>query len=164
VTLGELIDRWEAAWTDRDVTAFAEVCAPDLHYEDPLTAPALRGPVELGEHARRLWTGFPDARVEQTGERMSDGRFAVAPCKLVGTHLAELEGLPASGRTLVVHVVFYCELEPHRMRLWRVRGFFDVYGAAVELGVLPRRGTVSERALLMLRGYGLRSLRGRRGA
>jgi len=109
--------------------------------------------------ARRLWTGFPDSRIERTGERLSDGRFAVAPCKLVGTHLGELEGLPASGRALVVHVVFYCQLEPPRTRLWRVRGFYDVYGAAVELGVLPRPGTVSERALLMLRGYGLRSLR-----
>jgi len=33
-----------------------------------------------------------------------------------------------------------------------------------EPALWPRRGTVSERALLMLRGYGLRSLRSRRGA
>jgi hypothetical protein len=34
--------------------------------------------------------------------------------------------------------------------------FFDAYGAAVQLGVLPARGTLSERALLALRGFGLR--------
>jgi hypothetical protein len=38
-----------------------------------------------------------------------------------------------------------------------VRAFFDAYDAAVQLGVLPARGTFGERALLMLRGFGLRS-------
>ena len=47
-----------------------------------------------------------------------------------------------------MHVVFYCELDPDRERLWRVRAFFDVYDAAVQLGVLPARGTLGERALL----------------
>ena len=86
----------------------------------------------------------------------------MAPCKLVGTHLGALEGLPPSGRAVVVHGVFYCELEPHQPRLWRVRAFFDLYGAAVDLGVLPRPGTLGERALMVLRGYGLRGRRGGR--
>lgn len=153
---GELIDAWEAAWSERDAGAFAPLCAPDLHYEDPLTERPLHGPDELAAHALRLWRGFPDARLERTAERLSDGRFVVAPCKLVGTHLGELEGLPPSGRTIVLHGVFYCELDRRAPRLWRVRAFFDVYGVAVDIGVLPRRGSLSERALLMLRGYGLR--------
>jgi hypothetical protein len=66
--------------------------------------------------------------------------------------------LPASDRFLVVHCVFYCELQGDR--LLRVRGFFDVYDAAVQLGVLPGRGTLGEKALMMLRGFGLRSGRG----
>ena len=64
-------------------------------------------------------------------------------------------------RRSCLHIVFYCELERSRERLWRVRGFFDVYGAAVELGILPRPGTLGERALMMFRGYGLRGLRPR---
>jgi hypothetical protein len=54
--------------------------------------------------------------------------------------------------------VFYCELE--RTTLLRVRGFFDLYDAAVQLGVLPGRGSLGEKALLMLRGFGLRAARG----
>ncbi len=158
----ELIDRWQAAWSGRDPGAFAEICAADVHYEDPFTDPPLRGPEELGQHAQRLWESFPDARLEGTGARLGDGRFLAAPCKLIATHLGELEGLPASGRAVVVHVVFYCELEPHRVRLWRVRAFFDAWSAAVDLGILPRRGTLGERALLMLRGYGVRGLRRQR--
>jgi steroid delta-isomerase-like uncharacterized protein len=153
----ELIDRWQAVWAGRDPTAFSAVCAPDVHYEDPLCGEPLDGPPALGEHAQRLWAAFPDVRVERTGERLTDGRFVAAPCKLVGTHRGEIEGLAPTGRFVVVHLVCYCELDPDGERLWRVRAFFDAYDAAVQLGVLPARGTMGERALLMLRGFGLRA-------
>jgi hypothetical protein len=37
-----------------------------------------------------------------------------------------------------------------------VRAFFDLYDAAIQLGVLPRPGSVGQRALMLLRGFGLR--------
>ena len=80
----------------------------------------------------------------------------------MATHRAPLEGLPATNKFVVVHCVFYCELE--RERLLRVRGFFDVYDAATQLGVLPGRGSLGEKALLILRGFGLRAARGTGGA
>lgn len=153
----ELVDRWEAAWTGRDRAAFHAVCAPDVHYEDPLCAEPLEGPAAVAAHAAKLWTLFPDARVERTGERLTDGRYVAAPAKVLGTHRGELGELPASGRFLVAHVVCYCELDADRSRLWRVRAFFDAYDAAVQLSVLPARGTFGERALLVLRGFGLRT-------
>ncbi|HLI58052.1 MAG TPA: ester cyclase [Solirubrobacteraceae bacterium] len=152
-----LIDRWQAAWSGHDADAFRDVCAPGIGYEDPLTERPLAGVDQLGEHASRLWAGFPDARLERTGERLTGGAFVAAPCKLLGTHRAPLEGLPATGRFLVVHCLFYCEVQGER--LLRVRGFFDVYDAAVQLGVLPGRGTLGEKALMMLRGFGLRATR-----
>jgi len=158
VTVGELIDGWEAAWSGRDPSAFAPLCTSDLHYEDPLTPEPLEGAAELGRHAARMWAAFPDARLERTGERLSNGAFVAAPCKLLGTHRAPLEGLPATNRFLVVHCIFYCELAHERML--RVRAFFDLYDAAVQLGVLPARGTLGEKALLVLRGFGLRAARG----
>jgi steroid delta-isomerase-like uncharacterized protein len=152
-----LIDRWQAAWVGRDRGAFAAVCAPDVHYEDPLCGEPLESSDALADHAERLWAAFPDARIERTGERLSDGRFIAAPFKLLGTHRGEIEGLAPTGRYVVVHLVCYCELDPDRTRLWRVRAFLDAYDAAVQLGVLPARGTLGERALFMLRGFGLRA-------
>jgi steroid delta-isomerase-like uncharacterized protein len=154
----ELIDGWEAAWSGNDSSAFASLCSPEIHYEDPLTAEPLQGPAELGRHAARLWAAFPDARVEKTGERLTDGKFVAAPAKLLATHKAQLEGLPPTNRFVVVHCVFYCELD--QGLLLRVRAFFDLYDAAVQLGVLPARGTLGEKALLVLRGFGLRAGRG----
>jgi steroid delta-isomerase-like uncharacterized protein len=157
----QLFDGWEAAWSGKDPDAFEAVCSSAIHYEDPLCGEPLEGLAALGKHAERLWAGFPDARLERTGERLSDGgQFVAAPCKLLGTHRVALEGLPATNRFVVVHCVFYCELEPEGERLLRVRAFFDLYDAAVQLGVLPARGTLGERALLVLRGFGLRAARG----
>jgi steroid delta-isomerase-like uncharacterized protein len=158
VTVDELIDGWEAAWSGKDVGAFEPLCATGVHYEDPLTGEPLEGIDALGRHAERLWAAFPDARLERTGARLTDGKFVAAPSKLLGTHRAALEGLPPTNRFVVVHCIWYCELRAER--LLRIRGFFDVYDAATQLGVLPARGTMGEKALLMLRGFGLRAGRG----
>jgi steroid delta-isomerase-like uncharacterized protein len=154
-----LAERFLAAWSAADVGAeLAATCAPDLHYEDPLTFKGpLHGPGALTAHAARLRTAAPDARLESAGERLTDGRFLAAPVRLLGTHSGELEGFPASGRAVSVHAVFYCELDQAGTRMWRIRAFFDLYDAAIQLGVLPRPGSVGERALMLLRGFGLRA-------
>jgi steroid delta-isomerase-like uncharacterized protein len=158
MTVDELLDGWEAAWSGKDPDAFGALCSGSIHYEDPLTGEPLEGIDALAGHAARLWAGFPDVRLEKTGERLANGSYVAAPCKLLGTHRAQLEGLPATNRFVVLHCVFYCELEGDH--LLRVRGFFDLYDAAVQLGILPGRGTLGEKALLVLRGFGLRAARG----
>lgn len=157
-SIDALFDGWQAAWTGKDPAAFGDLCTPDVHYEDPLTSEPLEGADALGSHAARLWAAFPDARLEKTGERLSKGSFAAAPCKLLATHKAALEGLPPTNKFIVVHCIFYCELR-HDLLL-RIRAFYDVYEAATQLGVLPARGTLGEKALLVLRGFGLRGGRG----
>ena len=150
-----LFDGWERAWSGRDPGAFAPLCDPDVHYEDPFTEDPLRGADGIASRAADLWSAFPDARLNPTGPRLSDGTHAAAPAKLLGTHRAPLGGLAPTNRFVVVHVVFFCELREGR--LYRVRAFLDAYDAAVQLGVLPKRGTLSGRALLLLRGFGLRT-------
>ena len=155
MTVEELIAGWEQAWSGKDADAFGELCAPGIHYEDPLTDAPLEGADALGRHAERLWAAFPDARLERTGEILSNGQFVAAPGKMLATHRGSMEGLPATNRFIVVHSICYCELR--RGRLFRVRAFFDLYDAATQLGVLPNRGSLGEKALLVLRGFGLRA-------
>jgi steroid delta-isomerase-like uncharacterized protein len=150
-----------AAWSGRDPSAFAAACDPGLHYEDPLTPQPLRGPAALGEHAARLWAAFPDMRLQPAGETAAGARSIAVPCRLEGTHQAPLAGLPATGRAVRLHGVFYAEPALDG-RLLRVRAFFDLYEAAVQLSVLPARGGLGEKALLVLRGFGLRSRAGER--
>jgi steroid delta-isomerase-like uncharacterized protein len=152
----DLLDRWEAAWSGHDQHAFHAVCATDLFYEDPVARGPIDGPEALGLHARRLWDLVPDATMTRAGARLGDGRYLAAPFLLTGTHTGSLDSLPATGKPIRVHGVAYCELDPPRERLWRVRIFFDRYDAAVQLGVLPEPGGIAERAMLAARGFGLR--------
>ena len=153
----DLLDQFQVALVGRDRAAFANCCALDVHYEDPLTEAPLRGVDALGDHAARLWVAAPDAKVERAGERLTAGRFVAAPVRLAGTHTGELPNMPPTRRAFSVHAVLFCELDPPRQRLWRVRAFFDLYDACVQLGVLPAHGGLGEKALMLLRGFGLRS-------
>jgi hypothetical protein len=155
VTVDELFDAFERAWSGRDPAAFEPICDPeDVHYEDPLTTEPLESAAAIAAHAARLWEGFPDARLQQTGPRLQSGDHACAPMKLLATHTRELYGLAATNRFIIVHAVAYAELQ--QGRLHRVRVFFDLYDAATQLGILPKSGTMGERALLMLRGFGFK--------
>ena len=158
MTPDDLFDAWERAWSGRDKRAFKPLCHEDVHYEDPLTPEPLEGHKAIARHAQRLWAAFPDARMQRTGERTLNGPYVAAPVKVLATHRREVAGLAATNRFMIVHAVLYCELRDGR--LLRIRAFFDLYGAAVQLGVLPRPGTLGEKALLMLRGFGFRSGRG----
>lgn len=156
MTPDELVDALQEAWQGRRRGAFRDMLAVDVHWQDPFCTEPLYGPEAIGDHAANLWEAFPDARVEASGERLGDGRFIAAPVRISGTHVGELPSLPPTGRAVSVHAVLYCELDPPRERLWRVRVFLDGYDAAVQVGVLPKRGSLAEKALLVVRGLGLR--------
>jgi hypothetical protein len=83
------------------------------------------------------------------------GANACVPWRALGTHRADIgQTLPATDRFVTLHGVHYLELSDGAVR--RARGFFDLYDAATQLGLLPARGGLGETALLMLRGFGLR--------
>ena len=89
-----------------------DLCAPDLHYEDPLTRTPLFGARERSAHAQRLWGAFPDVAMER--DRRARSPTAAGwrcRCGCAGRNTGPLDGLPASHRELTVHAVFWCELE-----------------------------------------------------
>lgn len=145
-----------AAFGGRDPRAFVAHCDPGIHYEDPLTPAPLRGCDALSDHAEQLWDAFPDVRVEAAGTPPAAHGAIAIPFRLDGTHRRQAGGLPATGRRVSVHGIVYAEPAGDG-RLLRVRAFFDLYDAGLQLGVLPARGGFSEKALLMLRGFGLRA-------
>ncbi|MFL5825826.1 MAG: ester cyclase [Thermoleophilaceae bacterium] len=149
-----IADAWASAWLG--TASFDECCTADVGYEDPVAVNPLAGVHALSEHAARLRAGFPDLRVERTAPVLSDpeGQHACIAWRALGTHKEELGSVPATNRFVVLQGVHFAELEDGRVR--RARGFFDLYEAGVQLGLLPQRGSVAESALLMLRGFGLR--------
>jgi steroid delta-isomerase-like uncharacterized protein len=150
---GELAQRWRAAWLAATPEAFGDCCHVDVLYEDPVEPDPLEGLAAIAAHADRLRTAFPDLRVEESGPGVIEAERACLPWRFVGTHRGEVGMLPASGRFLTLHGVHYLELRDGGVR--RARGFFDLYDVAVQLGLLPQRGSLGESALMMLRGFGL---------
>ena len=153
-TLDRLGDRWEAGWSGGGRDDFALCCTVDVRYEDPLTGGLIEGVDALDEHAARMRRAFPDLRVETSGSRIAQGGFGCLPWKVAGTQRGELGDIPATGKFLTLHGIHYVELRDDL--ICRVRGFYDVYDAATQLGLLPKNGSLAQNALLMLRGFGLR--------
>ena len=143
--------RWREGWT---AGGFEGCCTPDVSYEDPVASEPLEGLEALDAHAATLRRALPDLRLEATSPVLARGGHLCVPWRLAGTHKGDLAMLPATNRFLVLHGLHYVELSDGAIR--RARGFFDLYDAAVQLGLLPARGGVGEAALLLLRGFGLR--------
>lgn len=147
-----LAESWWAAWAGR---GFEPCCTPDVSYEDPIAPEPLRGVDALDRHAVALRAAFPDLRIEASAPPLSRVTHVCLPWRALGTHRRDLgTKLPATERFVTVHGVHYIELADGLVR--RARGFFDLYDAATQLGLLPARGGLGETALLLLRGFGLR--------
>jgi hypothetical protein len=150
--LERLNEQWRSAWQGG---GFEGCCTPDVAYEDPVTVEPLRGGEALDDLAASLRGAFPDLRLESTSPALGRDGFACLPWRAVGTHSGDFGSLlPATDRFLTLHGLHYVELSDGLVR--RARGFFDLYDAAVQLGMLPARGGLGETALLLVRGFGLR--------
>jgi steroid delta-isomerase-like uncharacterized protein len=149
-----LADRWREAWVAGTPEAFGECCSVEVFYEDPLAVDPREGLGELAAHAAQLRVALPDMRIEAVGEAVLDGRNGCIPWRLVGTHRGDVADVPHTGRFVTLAGVHYVSLVDGRVR--RARGFFDLYDAAVQLGMLPKRGSLGESAIMLLRGFGLR--------
>jgi steroid delta-isomerase-like uncharacterized protein len=147
-----LAERWRSAWHG---AGFEDCCTPDVSYEDPVAVDPLRGVDALERHASGLRRAFPDLRIEATAPPLGRGSHACIAWRALGTHRGDLgQMLPASERFVTLHGIHFIELSDGAVR--RARGFFDLYDAGTQLGLLPARGGLGESALLLLRGFGLR--------
>jgi hypothetical protein len=147
-----LAAQWRSAW---EGAGFESCCTPDVTYEDPVAVDLLRGVEALDVHAAGLRQAFPDLKIEATSPPLFRGAHACVPWRALGTHRGDIgQMLPATDRFITIHGLHYLELSDASVR--RARGFFDLYDAATQLGLLPSRGGLGETALLVLRGFGVR--------
>ena len=147
-----LAEQWRAGW---EGTGFESCCTPDVTYEDPVAVDLLRGVDALDDHALAVRNAFPDLKVEATSPPLFRGAHACVPWRALGTHRGDIgQMLPATDQFITIHGLHYLELSDGSVR--RARGFFDLYDAATQLGLLPARGGMGEAALLLLRGFGVR--------
>jgi steroid delta-isomerase-like uncharacterized protein len=117
----------------RDIEGFREMLHPDYTYQ------GAGGPVEKGVEAGvgvvvTFTTAFPDLKLTITNQ-YSDGDVSVVEFTATGTHKAELQGIPATGKSVTVNVADVVTVRDGKVL--GEREYYDQLGMMQQLGVIP---------------------------
>ena len=129
----------------------------DLHYEDPLCDRAAAGRRRARRPRREALDGVPRRRASSRRASGSPtARYVAAPVKLLGHHRGELRA--CRRRTASSSSTRSSTASCATTACSACARSSTPTTPASRWALLPKRGTIGERALLMLRGFGLRSL------
>jgi steroid delta-isomerase-like uncharacterized protein len=134
------------AWNLHDPDAVAGFFAPDAVYDDRGAGTVAGGVEAIRSHVASVLAAFPDLHFELVRAAHGDD-FSAGEWTATMTHSGELEGLRPTRRRLTGAGVDVATLDPQG-RITRLVSYYD--GAAImrELGILPRRGSRLERAVV----------------
>ena len=154
--------RWLDAWNRHDAEGVAALCAPEIEFTDPAIG-TVRGRRAVADWVRMCDRAFPDFRFEEPESPLpaTDRPRVVAPWRMLGTHTGPIEppGFAPTDRHFVVDGVDHWWFEEGLVG--RYRADYDLAGLMRQLGVLPERGSRSERATAALQRLAERMRRAR---
>jgi predicted ester cyclase len=103
----------QVIWTDGDVSRIGEFYAENFQANYPMTdwGKGLEGAKNL---ALEIRAGFPDYR-ERIDELIDEGDRIVVRLTILGTHLGDYGGLPATGKSVEFTDVTICRIENGRI-------------------------------------------------
>lgn len=116
-----------------DLDGFLELAAPDFvdHNPDPGQGPGIEG---VRESFARFLGAFPDLRMTPQ-EILVDDDKAIARTVMTGTHRGELNGIPATGKSVRVEVIDIVRFENGKAKeRW---GIYDALAMMQQLGLVP---------------------------
>lgn len=117
----------------RDIQGFREMLHPDYTYQGA-GGPVQKG-IEVGVGVVQTFTtAFPDLKLTTTNQ-YTDGDVSVIEFTATGTHKAELEGIPATGKSMTVKVVDIITVRDGKVL--GEREYYDQLGMMQQLGVIP---------------------------
>jgi steroid delta-isomerase-like uncharacterized protein len=140
------MEEYLAAWNERDPDRIASFFALQAVYEDTGAGATLHGPDQIRDHAASVHTAFPDLSFELI--RAAHGTdFTAGEWRSRMTHRGELDGLGPTGRVVESAGVDVATLDADD-RITHLASYYD--GAAIMrgLGLLPARGSRTERVLV----------------
>lgn len=135
-----------AAWNDRDAARIASFFADDAVYEDRGAGAVLHGPGEIAAHAARVHAGFGDLEFELVRAAHGD-EFTAGEWRSRMTHTGTFEGLAPTGRVVESAGVDVATLDGEG-RIRHLASYYDGAEIMRDLGLLPDRGSRTERALV----------------
>ncbi len=144
----ELMLDYLSAWNARDAARIASFFTEDAVYDDRGAGALARGRDQIRAHAARVHTAFPDLSFELVRAAHGEG-FTAGEWRSRMTHRGEIDGLAPTGRVVESGGVDVATLDGEG-RIAHLASYYD--GAAIlrDLGVLPSRGSRTERVLVQV--------------
>jgi steroid delta-isomerase-like uncharacterized protein len=124
------------AWNQRDFNTFRALLHPDYAYTD-CDGKVTPGPDAGVAAAQALLVAFPDAQTQITSMHTS-GDLSLGEFVTKGTQTGVLNGIPASGKSVVV---VRCNIiEVKDKLIFREREYMDMLGVLVQIGAVQAPG------------------------
>lgn len=166
LTASGVLECWYAAWNAHDVGAVSALVTDDVRYEDPSAhANVLTGRRAVEEYLGAAFRAWPDLRLEKLEEWVSAGDEVIASYfKITATFsgASEAPGLPPLAPTDgQVALLGMDRSEIRSGRLARHQIFWDTGELGRQIGVLPPRGSATERLSRRLQHLTARRMRTR---
>ena len=145
-TRAELMQKYLEAWNAHDPERVAGFFAIDGVYDDRGASVVARGRAPIRDHIASVMRAFPDLDFELV-RTVQGADFALGEWSATMTHDGRFDGLAPTGRHVRSAGVDIAVLDEED-RVIHLVSYYD--GAAImrELGLLPKRGSRVERALL----------------
>ena len=141
-----LMDAYLAAWNSGDPDAVAAFFAVDAVYDDRGAAEKAPGRGAIRAHLAAVMAAFPDLRFEIV-RNAHVGDVSWGEWRAAMTHRGNLFGLAATGRRIGSAGVDVARLGDDGL-ITELISYYDGAAMMRDLGLLPRRGSRLERALL----------------
>ena len=127
----------------RNQSAADELFAPNHQYHDPSSPWVGPGPEGMQQLTSMYYTAFADAHWHVDEMIPGENGTVVTRWTANGTHTAELQGLPATGRRVTVQGIWINRVSGDRIQeSWNV---WDTLGMLQQLGVVPSMGASAAR-------------------
>ena len=137
-----------AAWNARDAERIASFFTEEAVYDDRGAGALACGRDQIRAHASRVHAAFPDLHFELVRAAHGD-LFTAGEWRSRMTHRGEIDGLAATGKVVESGGVDVATLDSEG-QITHLVSYYD--GAAIlrDLGVLPSRGSRTERLLVQV--------------
>lgn len=153
--------RWMDAWNRGDAEGVANLCTPNVIYDDPALPATAHGRRDVADFVRSTLRAFPDGQFSEPEPPYASRTMpkALAPWHFEGTHTGIIDppGFYPTGKRVILDGTDHWWFEDGLVA--RYRADYDLSAVARQIGAMPEAGSAMEKV-----GVGIQRLqvRGKR--
>lgn len=159
--LQDFSHRWMHAWNRGDAEGVANLCTPNVVYDDPALPRTAYGRAEVADFVRTLLRAFPDGEFTESEPPYPSRtqQKALAPWHFEGTHAGVLDppGFFPTGKRVAIDGTDHWWFEDGLVA--RYRADYDLSQIARTLGVMPEPGSRMEKVGVQIQRLQVRRAR-----